>query len=59
MDDEERSTRMLDIPHDEPLSRLAGLEEAPEEDIEQEQEHIRDAPGSSGESTGPNLAQQR
>lgn len=58
MDDEERGTRMLDILHDEPLSRLAGLEEAPEENIKEEQERVREGPSSSGESTGPHATQQ-
>jgi low affinity Fe/Cu permease len=46
----------LEIPREHPLSRLAGLEEAPEEDIKEEQERVRES--SSGESTGPHATQQ-
>jgi low affinity Fe/Cu permease len=46
----------LDIPREQPLSRLAGLEEAPEQEIKQEQERVRGGPSRS-ESTGPQVAQ--
>ena len=43
----------LDIPHEHPLSRLAGLEEAPEEHIKQQQEDVRPKPGTTTSNTGP------
>jgi low affinity Fe/Cu permease len=48
----------LDIPREHPLSRLAGLEEAPEKNIKQEQEKVRRGPQSNEESTGPNVVAQ-
>jgi low affinity Fe/Cu permease len=45
----------LDIDHDHPLSRLAGLEEAPEQHIKLEQEQVRQRPQTDGSSTGPHL----
>jgi low affinity Fe/Cu permease len=47
----------LGIEHDHPLSRLAGLEEAPEEDIKQQQEHVRPRPHGASSSTGPHAKQ--
>jgi low affinity Fe/Cu permease len=47
----------LGIEHEHPLSRLAGLEEAPEQDIKQEQEHVRPKPGTANSSTGPHAKQ--
>lgn len=47
----------LEIPREHPLSRLAGLEEAPEDSIKQEQERVRQGPSSTGESTGPHASQ--
>jgi low affinity Fe/Cu permease len=47
----------LGIDHDQPLSRLAGLEEAPEQDIKQQQEHVRPDPDSATSSTGPHVQQ--
>lgn len=45
----------LEIDHDHPLSRLAGLEEAPEHHIKREQEHVRQKPVAGSTSTGPHL----
>jgi low affinity Fe/Cu permease len=47
----------LGIPHDQPLSRLAGLEEEPEDHIKQQQEHVRDRPGAGAADTGPHARQ--
>lgn len=47
----------LDIPHEHPLSRLAGLEEAPEEDIKKQQENVRPKPGTTSSDTGPHAKQ--
>jgi low affinity Fe/Cu permease len=38
----------LEIEHDGPLSRLSGLEEAPEHKIKKEQKQVRDVPPGSG-----------
>jgi low affinity Fe/Cu permease len=47
----------LGIEHEHPLSRLAGLEEAPEEDIKQQQEDVRPRPDGASSSTGPHATQ--
>jgi low affinity Fe/Cu permease len=47
----------LGIEHEHPLSRLAGLEEAPEEDIKQQQEDVRPQPDGASSSTGPHAKQ--
>jgi low affinity Fe/Cu permease len=47
----------LGIPHNQPLSRLAGLEEEPEDHIKQEQEHVRVRPGGGPADTGPHARQ--
>lgn len=47
----------LEIQHDHPLSRLAGLEEAPEQDIKKQQEDVRPKPGTTTSNTGPHAKQ--
>lgn len=47
----------MGIEHDHPLSRLAGLEEAPEDHIKQQQEDVRPKPGRGADSTGPHAKQ--
>lgn len=42
----------LEVAHDTPLSRLAGLEDAPETDIKQEQDQVRRKSPGSRQSTG-------
>lgn len=49
----------LEIHYDHPLSRLAGLEEAPEEHIKAEQETVRPKPTEGNAATGPNVKQAR
>ena len=47
----------LEIPHEHPLSRLAGLEEAPEHHIKREQEFVRKKPDGTPVDTSPNVKQ--
>lgn len=47
----------LGVPHNQPLSRLAGLEEEPEDQIKQQQKYVRDRPGGGAADTGPHARQ--
>lgn len=49
----------LEIDHDHPLSTLAGLEDAPEHHIKEEQEQVRNKPAGGSTSTGPHLKHSR